>query len=132
VSEQNIEIARRLYEAWARGETPGPPALLHPEIEYVNPPGAIEPGTRRGLEAFTAAIEKTLEGWSSWEMEPESFTVLDDERVAVAVRYRASGRTSGIEVEGRESALVTVREGLIVRYAWFHGPDDALRAGSSS
>lgn len=127
MSQENIEIARRLYEAWSRGELPGPEELLDPEIEYVNPPGAIEPGVRCGLEAFGAAVQRTLEGWSSWKMEPERF--LDAaEQVAVIVRYRAIGHTSGIEVQGRESALLTIRAGRVVRYEWFHEAEDALAA----
>ncbi|HUH81194.1 MAG TPA: nuclear transport factor 2 family protein [Solirubrobacteraceae bacterium] len=125
--QDSVRTVERLYEAWARGESPGPPELLDPDIEYVNPDGAIEPGTRRGLEAFGAAIDTLLEGWSRWEMEPEGYTAVAD-RVAVVVRYRATARASGMEVEGRESALLTVRNGRIVRYEWFHGPDDALRA----
>jgi ketosteroid isomerase-like protein len=46
--------------------------------------------------------------------------------VAVVVRYRARGRGSGVEVQGRESALWTLRDGKVVRYAWFHEPADAL------
>jgi ketosteroid isomerase-like protein len=127
MSEENVAIARRLYDAWACGEVPGPHELLDPEIEYVNPPGAIEPGIRRGLEAFTAAVRRTLEGWSRWVMEPERFEDTGD-KVAVTVRYRATGRTSGIDVEGRESALLTMRDGRVVRYEWFHGPEDAAHA----
>jgi ketosteroid isomerase-like protein len=44
------------------------------------------------------------------------------------IRYTARARQSGIEVEGRESALLTVRGGKIVRYEWFHGPEEALKA----
>ena len=33
-----------------------------------------------------------------------------------------------LEVEGRESALWTVRDGKVTRYAWFHGATDALEA----
>ena len=44
------------------------------------------------------------------------------------VRYRARGRGSGVEVEGRESALWTLRDGRVARYAWFHEPADALEA----
>ncbi len=123
----SVSAAKRLYDAWAAGEIPGPGDLLDPDVEYVNPDGAIEPGTRRGIEAFAAAIEQLLEGWSKWEMEPEQFTAVAD-RVAVVVSYRGTARASGVEIEGRESALVTVRDGRIVRYEWFHGPDDALRA----
>jgi ketosteroid isomerase-like protein len=125
--EDNVAVVRRLYDAWARDEIPGPADLLHPDVEYVNPDGAIEPGTRRGLQAFAAAVEKTLEGWETWEMEPEQFTAAGDQ-VAVVLRYRATARRSGIKLDGRESALLTVRGGKILRYEWFHGPEGALRA----
>ena len=58
---------------------------------------------------------------------PEQFKAVADQ-VAVVVRYRARGRGSGVEVEGRESALWTVRDGQVVRYAWFHEPAAALDA----
>jgi ketosteroid isomerase-like protein len=100
---------------------------MDPEIEYVNPAGAVEPGTRHGLDAFTKAVEKVFEGWEAWQMKPEQFESVGDQ-VAVVVRYRARGRGSGVEVEGRESALWTLRDGKVVRYAWFHEPGDALEA----
>jgi ketosteroid isomerase-like protein len=127
MSQENVEIVQRLYEAWSRQEVPGPRELLDDDIEYVNPDGAIEPGIRRGLPAFAAAIEKLFEGWETWQMEPERFCDVHD-RVAVVTRYRAKARRSGVEVEGRESALLTLRGGKIVRYEWFHGPTDALKA----
>ena len=126
-SDDAVEVVRSIYDAWARGERPGPPEAVDPEIEYVNPPGAIEPGTRRGLAAFRRAVEKTYEGWESWEMQPESFQASRG-RVAVVVRYRARGRGSGVEIEGRESALWNMRGGRVVRYEWFHGPEDAAEA----
>jgi ketosteroid isomerase-like protein len=127
MSQENVEVVRSFYDAWARDEFPGSTQLMHPDIEYVNPPGAVEPGTRRGRMAFGQAVEKVFEGWESWEMEPEVFKAVDDQ-VAVVVRYRARGRGSGVQVEGRESALWTLRERKVVRYAWFHEATDALQA----
>jgi ketosteroid isomerase-like protein len=127
MSPDNVEIVRSIYAAWERDGFPTPSELLDPEIEYVNPAGAVEPGTRRGLEAFHRAVQKVLEGWETWQMEPEAFESAGDQ-VAVVVRYRARGRESGVEVEGRESALWTLRDGRVVRYAWFHGPADAFEA----
>ena len=125
--QQNVEIVRRFYDAWLRDEFPGPLELMDPEIEYANPAGAIEPGTRRGLDAFTSAAEKLLESWEFWRAEPEDFRAAGDQ-VAVVVRYRTRGRGSGVDVEGRESALWTLRDGRVVRYEWFHGPAEALEA----
>jgi ketosteroid isomerase-like protein len=127
VPQENVEIVRRFYEAWERGEAPGPAELMDPEIEYVNPPSAVEPGTRHGLAAFTRAVQKTFESWEFWRAEPEELKTVGA-HVAVVVKYRARGRGSGVEVEGRESALWTVRDAKVVRYEWFHGPDDAFEA----
>jgi ketosteroid isomerase-like protein len=127
MSQENVEVVRRFYDRWARDDFPGPIELMDPEIEYINPAGAVEPGTRHGLDAFTKAVERVFEGWEAWQMEPERFEAVGDQ-VAVVARYRARGRGSGVEVEGRESALWTLREGKVVRYAWFHEPGDALDA----
>jgi uncharacterized protein len=130
MSQENVDLVQRLYDAWARNEFPGPVELLDPDIEYVNPEGAIEPGIRRGLAAFSRAVESVFDGWQTWQMEPEQLKAFGDQ-VAVVVGYRARGLGSGLEVEGRESALWTLRDGKVTRYEWFHEPDDALRAAES-
>jgi ketosteroid isomerase-like protein len=132
MSQENVEVVRRFYERWGfyerwAGDESGLIELMDPEIVYINPAGAVEPGIRQGRDAFMRAVEKVFEGWETWEMEPEQFTPVGDQ-VAVVVRYRARGRGSGVEVVGRESALWTLRDGKVVRYAWFHEPDDALEA----
>jgi ketosteroid isomerase-like protein len=131
MSQENEEVVRSFYRAWARGEVPGPTELMEPEIEYVNPAGAVEPGTRRGLAAFSTAVVAVFDGWESWQMEPEQFACTADQ-VAVLVRYRARGRGSGIEMEGRESALWTLRDGRVTRYEWFHEPTEAFRVAGLS
>ena len=123
-----MAVARSFYEAMARGEFPA--ALLDAAVEYVNPPGAIEPGVRRGIEELRIVIETVREGWETWDMEPEELTAVGDQ-VVVVIRYRARGRTSGVELEGRESALITFRDGKIARYEWFQGPGDALEAAEA-
>jgi ketosteroid isomerase-like protein len=127
MSQENVEIVQSFYDAWARNEFPGPIELMDPEIEYANPAGAVEPGTRRGRTAFARAVEKIFEGWETWQMEPEEFQAVGNQ-VAVVLSYRARGRGSGVEVQGRESALWTLNNGKVCRYAWFHEPTDALEA----
>jgi ketosteroid isomerase-like protein len=131
MSEENVQVVRSFYDAWARDERPGPMELMDPEIEYVNPAGAVEPGTRRGVAAFSDAVEKTFEAWETWRAEPEQFEAVGD-HVAVVVRYRARGQRSGVEVKGRESALWTLRDGRVTRYAWFHEPADAREAADQA
>src|SRR5262245_55095256 len=131
MSQENVELVRRFYDAWGQDEGPMPIDLMDPEIEYVNPSGAVEPGTRRGRDAFRTAVEAMFDGWESWQVEPEQYRTVGDQ-VAVVLRYRARGRGSGVEIEGRESALWTIRDGKVARYAWFHGPSEALEAAGLS
>jgi hypothetical protein len=80
---ENVEIVRAIYDAWSREEFPGPAALLDAEIEYVNPEGAIEPGTHKGLKAFSHAVEKVFEAWEFWRMEPVELRAVADQVVVV-------------------------------------------------
>ena len=125
--DARFEVVRRLYEAWGRADMPGPLECFHDDVEYVNPPGAIEPGTRTGVAEFARAGEKLLDAWEFWRAEPQDMRAEGD-RVAVLVRYRARGRGSGAEIEGSESALFTFRDGKVARYEWFHGESDAFDA----
>jgi ketosteroid isomerase-like protein len=127
MSEENVRVVQTFYDAWARDEVPGPVELMDPNIEYVNPAGAVEPGTRSGVAAFSRAVHKVFGGYESWEMDPEQLRAVGDQ-VAVVVRFRARGRGSGIAIEGRYSALWTLRDGKVTRFAWFHEPGEALEA----
>jgi ketosteroid isomerase-like protein len=127
--EENLKIVKSVYAlADPNGSLISAFHLFDPEVEYVNPDGAMEPGTRRGLEAFREAVEKVAEAWEFWRMEPEELTAVGDDRVAVVVSYTARGRESGVDIHGRESALWTLRDGKVVRYQWFLNPRDALEA----
>ena len=130
-SEWNVEVVRRFYDSWSQDLFPGPVELMDPEVEYVNPPEAVEPGTRRGVSAFVDAIEKLLQSWEFWRAEIEEIRPIADQ-VAVVVSYRARGRGSGIDVEGQESALWTLSDGKVIRYQWFKGTEEALAAASGN
>ena len=94
MSEGTVEVVRSVYEAWSRNDLPGPAHLFDEQIEYVNPPDAVEPGTRRGLPAFSQAVHDVFEGYENWQIELERL-VPSGEQVAVVVRYRVHWRTSG-------------------------------------
>jgi ketosteroid isomerase-like protein len=127
VSQENVEVAAAFYSAWTREDNQAVLGLLDPEIEYVNPDGAIEPGVRKGIDDYLIIVEKMREGWASWRMYPERYVPVAD-KVVVVYRYEAEARSSGVPLKGHESALLTLREGKIVRYEWFLAPGDALKA----
>ena len=115
MSAENVVVVRSMYEARNRHEFLGPPGLLDESVEYANPPGAVEPGVRRGLVAFGEAVANTLQAWEIWHMEPQEFEARGD-HVAVALRFegvaaaRGGGRTGvGAVDDSRGAASCAMR-----------------------
>jgi ketosteroid isomerase-like protein len=130
VSERNIEIVRRIHETWGREGSPIPSGLLHPEIEWVNPPEAIEGGVRHGIEAFgraAASVEETFRP----RLEIERLSAAGDEVVVIATLH-GRGAESGAQVAGRQGYVWTIRDGRAVRFRWFNEPNEALEAAGIS
>jgi ketosteroid isomerase-like protein len=59
--EENVEVIRRIYDAWDKGESPA--HFMDAGIEYVNPSYAVEPGTRRGRKSF-AQVQESYEDFT--------------------------------------------------------------------
>ena len=127
MSQENVEIVRRIYASWAPGSSPAESNLLHPDIEWVNPSDALEPGTRTGIEAFTSITEGLDDTIRDFRMDVERFIDAGD-RVVVIATMRGHGSASGVEVERRHGSVWTIRDGKAVRFQWFYEPDEALEA----
>jgi thioredoxin reductase (NADPH) len=127
MSEENIEIARRFYEvSWDRDHFTRQLEFLDPEIEFVNPPYAIEPGTRRGYEGWKAAMENAQAAFGTLKQSPFRFLGVDD-KVLVSCRTRVKTRL-GVEFEREFSHVLTLRAGKITRLQWFQERSEALEA----
>jgi hypothetical protein len=100
---------------------------MDPGIEYVNPPYAVEPGTRRGYEGFEIAAQAIRAVYPTRRLEPLEFYDAGS-RVAVTARVVARGVGSSVEVDTERGYLFEVRDGKVVRFAWFNNPLEALKA----
>jgi ketosteroid isomerase-like protein len=127
MSQENVEVVRAIHEAFARGESPATLRLLHPDIEYVNPPGAVEPGTRRGIAAYEDALRSINNAFEDIRIEVREIKDVGDQ-VVVFATYTARGRTSGVQRENEDAYVWTVRDGRAVSFQWFSDPADALNA----
>jgi hypothetical protein len=99
MSDENLEIVRSIYAAWLQGESPR--SLIDPEVEYVNPADAVEPGTRRGRKAF-AGIRDV---YDDVRVEPEELIDAGGDEVVVIARITGKGRGSGSRaIGGRDTS----------------------------
>ena len=54
-------MTRPMVDAWNRRDLETMVALSYPEVEYVNSPTAVEPGTRRGIDEVKAVARAQWE-----------------------------------------------------------------------
>jgi ketosteroid isomerase-like protein len=113
VSEADVEVARRAYEHWARGEF-FTPELFTEDVEHARIGSDIEwfAGKWLGLEEFGQVAADYLRDWSDVRFEAERFIDLGD-RVLVLDRQFAVGRTSGIRIDQPQAKVITIRDGRI-------------------
>jgi hypothetical protein len=55
MSEENVELVRRIHERWGREESVR--ELVADDLEYVNPTYTVERGTRIGRDSFGSVRE---------------------------------------------------------------------------
>jgi ketosteroid isomerase-like protein len=131
MSHENVAIVRAIHEALARGESPATLGLLHPDIEYVNPPGAVEPGTRRGIAAYEDALRSLHEAFGDVRIEVREIKDVGHQVVVLAT-FIARGASSGAQRQHEDGYVWTVRDGKAVSFQWFNDPIKALKAAGLS
>jgi ketosteroid isomerase-like protein len=132
VSQENVAIVRRIYEQ--RLILEDPERLLElatPDIEYVNPPEAVDPGTRRGPAEFAQALRNLSESFDGSRHELHE-TFDGGDVVVAAVSFYTRGRGSQSEVVQDEAHTWTLRGGLIARFEWGRHLGAALEAAGLS
>jgi hypothetical protein len=73
MARENVERVKRIQSVWNAQGSPVPSGLLAPEVEWVNPPEAVEPGIRRGTEAFDAAARRVGDIFRAVRMEIQEY-----------------------------------------------------------
>jgi ketosteroid isomerase-like protein len=117
-----LQVVRAIYDAWRDGTSARD--YIAADIEYVNPPDAVEPGIRHGRKWF-AAIRSS---YDDVVVEPLELIDAPGDDVIVIARVTGKGRSSGFPVDRRQGYVWTVRDGQAVRFQWFNDPGDARRA----
>ena len=124
MSQESLEIVRRAYEVLNTGGTidylmAGLAPLLDPQAEWVNPPDALERGTRAGLDGWRIALGNIRAGLGESVKLDVHELVDDGDAVFAAGEVQTRGTSSGVEAAGPTwAAIWTVSDGRIRRYEW--------------
>ena len=135
MSEENVELVRRINEVFNRGDVEGVLALANPppEFEFV-PTGVLMPDLS-SVERGPEGLRRVLEVWSGDFDDPhaELHELIDaGDQVFASFTLQGRGKHSGAETSWDLWGVLTVREGRLVRWQGFTDRDAALEAAGLS
>ena len=100
MSEENVEIVRRMYAAFSKGDLEG--TLSHFATDVEVDTGNARPDVRlgKGREYLASVVGGWAQVWEGWTDEVEETRDLGDEVLAVSIQ-RGKSKGGGIELEQR-------------------------------
>ena len=122
MSQENVEIVRRIYNAIER--TGEPEWSLLDEAIETHDHDAPDLGIHRGHDGWRKWWGDWASAWEQWSTRFEE--IIDGgDRVVVVFRMAARGR-SGLEVHRQDAMVFTVQDGRAVRVDYYNDRQRAL------
>jgi ketosteroid isomerase-like protein len=129
MSEENVEIVRRSWQAFVDGGLDALTEYLDPEINWRAIEGAPDDvGEMHGKNAVRRYLQDWLDTFEGITSVPTELIDAGDDLVVAALHVTGRARLSGIETELRYAVVYTVRNGRIVRGREYADRDEALKA----
>ena len=134
MSQENVEIVRRAYEAVNRwganprgGRSPEIPPILHPEVEFHTYASVPEPGVYRGRDAVIQYHERVFGQFESFRIELEELLSAGDSVVVISRQHTVPRGSEG-EIVQQVVEVWTIRDGLLAIRKPFSTRAEALEA----
>jgi ketosteroid isomerase-like protein len=119
MSQENIALARSLYEAFNRGDADTVLGAFDENIEWYEAEGMPYGGLHRGPQAVAenvfGPVTNDFEGFS---VTPDE-AYADGDEVLMVVTYRGTAKESGKTLDNPAVHAWTVRDGKIARFRQF-------------
>jgi ketosteroid isomerase-like protein len=129
MTQENVEIVRGAFLAFADRGFDGLAEFLHPEINWRAMEGAPDDvGEMHGTEAARRYLEDWFETFDDFTTVPEELLDAGEGRVIGVLHISGRAKLSGIPTELRYAALYTLRGGKIVRIREYADRKEALDA----
>ena len=114
MSQENVEIVRRAYEAMNNREFPRTSEFLDPDVEIDLSRNILNPDVYRGYAGFERLVGVIEDVWDDFRFELQELIEAGD-RVVAHVTVSGKGRGSGVEAEMHVFNIWTLRQGKVIR-----------------
>lgn len=117
---QPIDIVKRSYDAFERGDMAGVLGDMHPEIAWHQAQGLPHGGLYEGIDAVRANVFEPLDEqwWDEFTAVPSEFLESGDQVVVVG-RYRGRAKATGKQLDVPFVHIWTLREEKAIRFRQF-------------
>src|SRR4051812_28674757 len=112
MSQKNVELVRRGWEATDAEDWPAVLATLHPDAE-IRDFDIPDADFNRGHDGFFAWLRRWNEAWASWQVEGLDIQPVGDDRVIALFRMTTTGDHSGLELERNDAIVYRIEGGVI-------------------
>ena len=127
MSQENVEIVRRIYEQLNRGDVEGVVELCDDDFLMDMSERVFNPDTYRGQDGIRRFYEGVRDAWESYRWDVEETRVAGDSVVAM-LHCEGQSREGGPRVEWRVAWLWKLRRGRPVSLRFYRARADALEA----
>ena len=127
--QQNLEIMRRLFDAWNRRDWQAFESVHRRDVVTVPPDGWPEAEVLEDYDAWFRQAMRLIDSWEEQRVEVEELRETGD-RVVARFRWITKGKDSRIELETHMAAIYTLEEGKVARIEFFVDPSKALDASA--
>jgi ketosteroid isomerase-like protein len=127
MSQENVEIIRRGFDAWQEGDLAANLRLLHEDVVCCRMAPLIDPQTYHGLDGYLEFASDWFEPYDEFVLTPNEYIDAGDR---VIVEVAQEGRLSGSSsmMQGTFWFVMTVHDGKVIRFEIYGGRDQALEA----
>jgi ketosteroid isomerase-like protein len=131
LSDENIELARRSFQAWSERDMEWFVDNSTPEFAFV--PGVVgevegqEESAVRGAEGIRGHFATLDEPWETFDVDIDEYREVGEQVVCIG-RVRAKGRGSGLELDQPIAMALWFRGDKIDRAQSFLDPTAAIEA----
>jgi len=126
MSQENVEIVGRVFDAYLSGDFETAFALIDPEVEFdvsIRPEGKVY----RGHEGVAEALRTWTGTWEAFRMEVEELIDAGEHVISVE-RQSGRGRGSGLPLSQTYFSVFTLARGKITRIVWLQSRAEAFEA----
>ncbi len=128
MSQENVEIVRRVYDAWNRGDAEAWIEAFDVDAVVITDPSWMEPGPFEGRAAIREWYEGLRESWEGRDEIVVTELIGVGDRVVARINWEVRGRSSGIETVLDATCVSRIDRGKIVRQQWYFDHEKALEA----